>query len=212
MNRTSLWLSLSLVACGGPAVGSDAGPVDAAGGLITARSFCEGLVACTPSLDVETCVAPVQADFDRVSALGCADEANGANACTLAIFRPGPSGTCMPDTFDCDVPYRAYNECVIAATGIEAFSCDARTSASASCVTYAGLGQAVATTCASISATVIASCPVDSAAGRCVRAVAGGGTLTITYYTPLPSGLTLTTLQGICESAAGGRAGTWTTL
>jgi len=206
------------VACGGPAVGSDAGPldgavaVDAAGGLITARSLCEGLVACTPSLDVETCVAPVQADFDRVSALGCADEANGANACTLAIFRPGPSGTCMPDAFDCDVPYRAYNECVIDATGIDEFSCDARTSPSATCTTYAGSASAPAATCVSLLAMGIESCPLDTAAGRCVVVGAGGVTTTIAYYTPLPSGLTLTTLQGICERETGGRAGTWTTL
>ena len=193
-------------------VGTDTGmaPADANtgidGGHVPLAELCAHFAGCTPGETVAACMTSVQAELDRVTALGCSAQAAAANDCSYSIFVPSGSGTCTPTLATCDAPYTAYNHCVVAATGVSAFSCQG----SYYCITTTGSASTPAQGCPSGLGSVVTSCPTTGTiVGRCTTRVPGDVTVASTYYDPLPTGVTSATLQSLCTS--GTTPGVWTT-
>ena len=193
------------------APGDGGGPIDSGPSASDARPpttdpamLCARLAMCAGS-DEMACLDRFAAERSRLEPLGCDDELARANDCSYFVLTPGPGGECGSDYERCDATYREFNRCVVDATGVEAFRCEA-SSTIHSCVEYRGSGNDPASTCAVSSATRVDMCSTDAVVGTCVVDAVGGVTVTSTYYAPLPTGVTAAFLQSLCEM----QMGTWT--
>lgn len=184
---------------------SDGGSSD--GGISEVDAYCAGLIACVPGLTLENCRAGYQSELARAEGLGCGEEADDANACTAEAWVPGPDGgACAPALEPCDEVYTAYNHCIVEATGIERFSCDA----GYVCITTDGSSSTPEAGCPSALGELVDACPDGEEVGRCVRDIYGDVTQTAVYYAPLPTGVTLESIEASCEAASSaGSPGVW---
>ncbi|HJL16192.1 MAG TPA: hypothetical protein RMH99_11070 [Sandaracinaceae bacterium LLY-WYZ-13_1] len=167
---------------------------------VTASEVCDTLVACEITSDHGECVTSSEPGLRRAEDLGCAREADAANRCTIEQLE----ADCDADlTVACETVYDEYATCVGEGGAETDFACDGSDDPSTRlCTQYRNNPNDPATTCDALGGEPTDACPAEGVVARCT--IAGATTTTeLHYYDPLPTGLTLETLESICAMQDG---------
>ncbi len=166
---------------------------------VSAEEVCTAASRCL-TIDREMCVMQYDAEFDRADGVGCTAQATAIYQCMNDVFvRAADEGTCdSVRTDDCNDASIEYIGCLREGGLARSFFCDNSDSTLRQCNRYEEAVTEPEATCDGIGATLVDSCPTDDVLGSCTTVVLGT-TLTMTYYSPLPTGLTVDALERICN-------------
>jgi hypothetical protein len=163
-----------------------------------ANELCDAIVRCNSSVTHQSCLDSVQPSLDEAVRLGCVDEVNAANRCTLDGF----GTSCASDLTSCDAVYSDYDACISAAGGGD-FACNIQPSGGVhECAAFHNNPNDPKSVCNALSGTLVDACPSEGILGTCELA-AFGGTVRLSYYDPLPSGITIDSFASSCADTAG---------
>lgn len=177
---------------------------DVPAATVTAEELCTAMRRCLTEVDQEACVRIAAPQISYAEKAGCAPDMDAVSLCTIDAYnRAADEGMCDEVSVDGCADLSATLQACVRENGFQTnFACNMPTGIAPSCVEYENAVVAPEATCETLGATLIPSCPADNFIGRCVSGTRGA-TLTTTYYEPLPTSVTVDTLEAVCS-------GTWT--